>query len=150
MLKKTIISFKEFMKNEKPGVLVKINTEEELNEIINKKTTGIQIKSSLVTKKINFKYISLIIDSDNIKEAIDFCKHQNFIELIIPIEKYNKNINYNVKKIILKFKDLKLIKNLDEIFADLITKGIYPLTEGIPLDIHDKRHKVEFFEEVFK
>lgn len=150
MLKKTIISFNNFMKNERSGVLVKINTKDELNQIINKKTTCIQIKSSLIHKKINFKYISLIIDSNNIMEVIDFCKHQNFIELIIPIEKYDKNLNYNVKKIILEFKDLKLVDKLDDIFADLIAKGIYPLTKGVPLNIHEKRHKVEFFEEVFK
>jgi len=164
MLNKKVVNIKEISNLKKSErIVIKVNNSKDILEADkffsknNMRIRGIRAKNSLLNniKDSSFNYFSLIVDDiNNLKKTIKQIKSdKSFIEIIVPVNIFieNKNI-FNelprIQRIILEFKDNSSLNILDELFSEIISKRLYPLTKGIPFCNGQIKHMYELFNKV--
>jgi len=140
----------------KDNLVIKINKKEDLDKLIlpDQRIKGIQLKLSLLkeVKQLKFNYYSIIVDN-NVKHLIvsfDNLKKGAFVEILLPLTTYRQindqqDILSKVNRVIIELNNQEQIKQLNEIFSDLILKKFYPFTKGVPFCQTQIEHCWELF-----
>lgn len=164
MLNKTfcnIAQVENLPKNQ--AICVQVSTETELLEALKlletrESLTGVQVSSNLLFQFLqsnNCNFVSIIL---NETEDLDLIlKHlkpkQQFIELIIPYSLISEKLLVSlqgVKRIIIDFsnenKDQITKKQIQTLFASLISNKYYPFTKGLNQEQVPIQHMLEFYQ----